>query len=136
VDMTPYEVRTTQQGQELAMQMPGLMLKTWEKVPSPPSAALIAGIAGATLGALLGKSPLKWGLVSGGGAFVASATVKGSFAAGMMAGGMSMVQACVQDPRGVAATFHEIFPPLAPSSPVVTKGHFAGLPRPLYHAAR
>ncbi len=111
--MTPEELH----GRELAKQVPELMLQTWEKMPSPVNAALFAGLAGAGLAILLGKNMWKWGLVSGGGGFLASAAVKGSFAAGMMAGSMTMAEACVRNPRKVASMYRDAFLP-SQASPV------------------
>jgi hypothetical protein len=110
-----------QRGRELAEKMPGLMFQVWSKVPSPLSAALYTGLAGAGLAMLLKKSPWKWGLVAGGGGFLASAAVKGSFAAGMMSGGMMMAKECVQNPREVAAMYHDVFTS-ASSVPSVATG--------------
>ncbi len=84
-------------------------MRTWERVPSPMSAALFTGLAGAGIALLLKKNPWTWGLVSGGGGFLASVAVKGSFAAGVTAGGMAAMQACVRNPQDVIAKYREIF---------------------------
>jgi hypothetical protein len=105
-----------ERGRQLAMKMPGLMFQTWQAIPSPSSAALFAGLAGVGLAMLLGKGERwwKWGLTAGGGAFLASAAVKGSFGAGLMSGGMMMAQACIRDPQEVSAMFQEVFSVPAP----------------------
>jgi len=96
-------------GRELALALPGMMFKAYAAIPPPVEAAVYTGIAGAVLALIMDRSVLKWGLVSAGGAFAVSAALKGSFTAGMLSGGMTMTQACIEDPRMVARAFEDIF---------------------------
>lgn len=100
-----------QKGRELAMQMPGLMFKAYAAIPPPVEAALYTVAAGVLAALILGhgRSPVKWGLVGAGSAFAVSAALKGTFTAGLMTGGMTTMQACIEDPREVARAFEDIF---------------------------
>lgn len=95
-----------------------------EGMPSPTKPALVMAVIGAGLGWLIAKKPLKWGLITGGLTWSGMVLAETSFIAG---GAMGMLSVKEMIERGDI----ELGP--APQTPVVTRGHFAGYPRPLYN---
>ena len=95
-----------------------------QDMPSPTKPALVFAALGAGLGLIFGKSPIRWGLVSGGTAWVATIAMEGSFAAGSVMGMMALRDNMEAEGKWPYGT---------PPTPVVTRGAFAGYPRPLYN---